>query len=108
MATVIIVEGKHDRERLLEVIRADIAIVCTFGIPTQTRLSELNQQSEDADQVFIFTDNDRAGKRIRGILRDEFPAAIHLHTKTEYGGVEKTPHEYLHQLLSKHDLTADM
>jgi len=71
MATVIIVEGKHDRERLLEVIRADIAIVCTFGIPTQARLNELNQQSEDADQVFIFTDNDRAGKRIRGILRDE-------------------------------------
>ena len=44
------------------------------------------------------------GRRIRGILSEEFPDAIHLHTKKEYGGVEKTPEEYLQELLEKNEL----
>ncbi|MCY0875038.1 MAG: DNA primase [Firmicutes bacterium] len=108
METVIIVEGKNDRERLLPHLHPDTHVLCTFGIPRHDRLLEIVKQAQDANFVYIFTDNDRVGRRIRRMLSDEFPDAIHLHTKSEYGGVEKTPSEYLAQILEKHELLSDM
>lgn len=103
MSAVMIVEGKHDKERLQKLLPPDFIILCTFGIPTEERLQWLKTTSTDAD-VYIFTDSDLVGRRIRGILSEEFPDAIHLHTKKEYGGVEKTPEEYLQELLEKNEL----
>lgn len=103
MGTVIIVEGKRDRDRLRPLVSEGVGIVCTFGIPTPDRLRDIARQVGTAE-VAIFTDNDMAGRRIRGILRDEFPDALHLHTKAEYGGVERTPVEYLQQILQRHEL----
>jgi toprim domain protein len=103
--TVIIVEGKRDRERLQPLVNKGVHIVCTFGIPTPDRLQDIARLAEAAE-VAIFTDNDKVGKRIRGMLRDEFPDALHLHTKAEYGGVESTPVEHLLQILERHELAA--
>ena len=101
--TVLIVEGKNDRMRLLPLVGEHVRIVCTYGIPAHARLMELVRDIGTSD-VFVFTDNDDAGRRIRRILREEFPDAVHVHTKAEYGGVEKTPVEYLLQILEKHEL----
>ncbi len=100
---VIIVEGKNDQSRIQDLVRSDVKILCTFGIPNHTKVTQLVDSIRDA-QVVIFTDNDHVGKRIRAILGEEFPDALHLRTKSEYGGVEKTPFEYLTQLLIKHEL----
>lgn len=51
--------------------------------------------------VYIFTDNDSSGKKIRGILRDTFPDAEQIYTRRGYAGVEGTPDEYLIQQLEK-------
>ncbi|KUO96869.1 hypothetical protein [Ferroacidibacillus organovorans] len=103
MRTVIIVEGKKDRKRILPLLRDDIDVLCTYGIPTHQRVMEIRARVID-DELFVFTDSDDVGKRIRGMLADEFPDAIHLHTKREYDGVEHTPTEFLLQLFEKHEI----
>jgi toprim domain protein len=56
------------------------------------------------DDVLIFTDNDKSGRKIRFLLAELFPDAVHLYTKRGYAGVEGTPDEYLLEQLDKHGL----
>ncbi|AJY75741.1 toprim domain-containing protein [Paenibacillus beijingensis] len=100
MEAAIIVEGKNDRSRLRLVLGEEIAIYCTYGTPGTQQLETLRKQVGDR-QVYVFTDNDSSGKRIRGILRDLFPDAEHIYTRKGYPGVEKTPPEYLIEQLEK-------
>lgn len=98
-----IVEGKHDKERLQKLLPSGFMILCTYGIPTEDRLQQFREICADLE-VYIFTDSDLVGRRIRGILSEEFPDAIHLHTKKEYGEVENTPEDYLQEILEKNEL----
>ncbi|REE92879.1 toprim domain protein [Paenibacillus taihuensis] len=100
MDIAIIVEGKNDRSRLRRVLNDDVDIFCTMGTPGTTQLEKLRRQVGDR-QAYIFTDNDASGKRIRGMLRDTFPDAEHIHTRRGYPGVEKTPEDYLIEQLEK-------
>lgn len=100
---VILVEGKHDKEHLQKLLPPDVMILCTFGLPTEERMAWIKEQVSEAE-VYIFTDNDAMGRRIRGILSEQFPDAVHLHTRREYGGVEKTPEEFLREVLLHHEL----
>lgn len=103
MSSVLIVEGKHDKERLQKLLPTEVTILCTYGIPTDERLQWIKESAMDSE-VFIFTDSDFVGKRIRGMLGEEFPDAVHLHTKKEYKEVENTPEEYLQEILEKNEL----
>jgi len=105
MDIAIIVEGKNDRSKLRRVLSEDVPIYCTFGTPGTRQLERLRQEVGDR-QVFLFSDNDSSGKRIRGILRDLFPDAEHIYTRRGYLGVENTPEEYLIQQLEKAGLEA--
>lgn len=100
MSYAIIVEGKNDRSRLRLLLDDSVLILCTFGTPGTERLEELKKEAEDRD-VFLFTDNDASGKKIRGLLRDAFPDAEQIYTRKGYAGVEGTPEEYLIQQLEK-------
>jgi toprim domain protein len=100
MSIAIIVEGKNDKSRLKRIVSRDILILCTFGTPGTDTLEQLKKQA-GSRQVFLFTDNDSSGKRIRGILRDVFPDAEQIYTRKGYAGVEGTPEEYLIQQLEK-------
>lgn len=98
---IIIVEGKNDRIRIRELLGDDeITILCTYGTPGTERLEQLKAEVEDR-QVYIFTDNDRSGAKIRAALRDAFPDAEHIYTYKGYAGVEGTPNEYLLERLEK-------
>jgi len=101
MKLAIIVEGKNDRSKLeavLDLTRVDI--YCTFGTPGTERLEQLKDEIGDR-MVYIFTDNDVPGKKIRGLLRDAFPDAEHIHTNKGFAGVEGTPEEYILERLEK-------
>ncbi len=100
MDIAIIVEGKNDRSRLRRLLTEDVDILCTFGTPGALQVDKLAKQVGQRD-VYIFTDNDASGSRIRGILRDVFPDAEHIYTRRGYPGVEGTPVEYLVQQLEK-------
>ncbi|MFD2117734.1 toprim domain-containing protein [Paenibacillus yanchengensis] len=103
MDNVIIVEGKNDRSKLRKLLHTDIDILCTYGTPGEDQLALLRKQAANK-HVYIFTDNDASGKRIRGMLRDLFPDAVHLYTRRGYPGVEKTPLDYLVIQLEKAEL----
>ncbi|MCR2806180.1 toprim domain-containing protein [Paenibacillus soyae] len=105
MEYAIVVEGKNDRSRLRRVLDGGVDIYCTFGTPGTDQLEKLRHAVGDR-QVFIFTDNDSSGKRIRGMLRDLFPDAEHIYTRRGYAGVENTPEDYLIQQLEKAGLDA--
>ncbi|ADG05107.1 Small primase-like protein protein (Toprim domain)-like protein [Kyrpidia tusciae DSM 2912] len=96
----ILVEGKHDRARLRRILPADVMILCTNGIPGHRRLMALQKQV-GRRQAVILTDNDPSGRRIRGLLSEVFPDALHVYTKAGYAGVEGTPLEYLERQLEK-------
>lgn len=97
---VILVEGQRDRERLRRIVPPAIPILATYGTPNPGRLEFLRQFARRR-RVVIFTDADRAGRRIRGMLGELFPDAVHLHTKPGFNGVENTPIEYLLERLRK-------
>nr|WP_275983959.1 DNA primase [Paenibacillus hamazuiensis] len=78
----------------------DVLILCTYGSLNTEKLEELKKRAGDRD-IFLFTDNDASGKKIRAILRDTFPDAEQIYTRRGYAGVEGTPDEYLVQQLEK-------
>ncbi|ODP29758.1 uncharacterized protein PTI45_00736 [Paenibacillus nuruki] len=96
----IIVEGKNDRSRLRRLLKEDVKIECTFGTLNALKSEKLRKQIGH-DEVYLFMDNDPAGKKIRGVLRDTFPDAVHIYTRRGYAGVEGTPDEYLVAQLEK-------
>jgi toprim domain protein len=100
LTAIIIVEGKNDRSRLRRLVDERIGIICTFGTPGTQRLEKL-KKTVGVLPVYIFTDNDAPGKKIRGILREAFSEAENVYTRGGYAGVEGTPEEYLIQQLEK-------
>ncbi|MBX6395039.1 MAG: ADP-ribosylglycohydrolase family protein [Alicyclobacillaceae bacterium] len=96
----ILVEGKHDRAQLRRLVPDDVLILCTNGIPSHEKLMTLRKQV-GSRQAVILTDHDPSGKRIRRLLAEVFPDALHVYTKAGYAGVEGTPLEYLEKQLEK-------
>lgn len=69
---VIIVEGKTDKEQLLRVLAEPVTIYCTYGSYSQEKGEQLLAQAESADEVYLFTDEDDSGKKLRASLSDDF------------------------------------
>ena len=103
MEIVIIVEGKRDKARLKRVLTENVLILCTLGTPGAEQLYLLQKQVGSLP-VYLFTDNDSSGKRIRYLLNEIFPEAEQIYTRRGYAGVEGTPEEYLIQQLEKANL----
>jgi toprim domain protein len=104
MPITMIVEGKNDRSRLRQFLKDDVQIICTYGTPGVERLNKIRRDVR-FPEVYIFTDNDSSGKKIRFLLSEFFVDATHIYTRRGYAGVEGTPDEYLLQQLDKHGLS---
>lgn len=102
---VIIVEGKRDRSRLRRLLYEDVLILCTYGTPGTKQIAELKRKVKDRS-VYLFTDNDASGQKIRYLLREAFPDAEQMYTRKGYAGVEGTPEEYIIRQLEKAGLDA--
>lgn len=101
MKPVIIVEGKNDRSKLAALLSPDaVDMYCTYGTPGERRLQQLKERVGERP-VYVWTDNDRPGAKIRALLGEAFPDAEHLYTSKGYAGVEGTPLEYLLERLVK-------
>ncbi|MEJ8546342.1 toprim domain-containing protein [Brevibacillus borstelensis] len=97
----IIVEGKTDRERLQKVLAETVLIVCTYGSYSAEKAAQLEEQLADEEEIYIFTDEDDSGKKLRAQLQEDFPHAVHLHTQTLYAQVAHTPLELLADILER-------
>ncbi|EMT50648.1 hypothetical protein I532_21310 [Brevibacillus borstelensis AK1] len=97
----IIVEGKTDRERLRKVLAEPVLIVCTYGSYSAEKAAHLEEQLEKEEEIYIFTDEDDSGKKLRSQLQEDFPNATHLHTQALYAQVAHTPLDVLANILER-------
>lgn len=74
---VIVVEGKHDRQRLEQVISA--TIIETGGASMNAEILPFLKAAAKSRGVIILTDPDGPGNRIRQWLADEIPEAKHAY-----------------------------
>ena len=103
---VIIVEGKTDKERILQVLNEPVRIVCTHGTLSYEGLEQLSL-SLDREDVYVLVDADKSGMRLRGQLRKELPNARHLFTRRMYREVARTPLEHLARILAEAHFEVD-
>jgi toprim domain protein len=98
---IIIVEGKTDKERLLKVLAEPVTIYCTNGTYSVDKAERLSAMLERVVEVYVFTDEDYSGKRLRAQLQEDFPHAVHLRTKKMFAQVANTPLEVLADILER-------
>jgi toprim domain protein len=97
----IVVEGKTDKKRLQEVIAEPVEIICTYGTLGEEKIEELIWPLQDEEEVYILTDADDSGNKLRNQLKRELPNARHLYTRRMYREVATTPQEHLVEILQK-------
>jgi toprim domain protein len=95
---VIVVEGKTDRKKLLQILDEDVEIVCTYGTLSDEKVEEIILPLQNRE-VYVLVDADESGNKLRKQLRRELPNARHLYTRKMYGEVATTPIEYLLKVL---------
>jgi len=98
---IIVVEGKTDKKVLLELLAEPVEIICTYGTLSDEKIEELIWPLQDLDEVYILTDADDSGNKLRGQLKQELPNARHLYTRKMYREVATTPTEHLVEILHK-------
>lgn len=95
---VLIVEGRTDKERLMEIIAEEMEIVCTRGTISHDLLEQWIELYTGAE-VIVLVDSDRSGEQLRKQLKRAFPNASHLYVDKKYREVATTPYENLAMLL---------
>ena len=98
MGKVIIVEGKTDKQRLLQLLDEPVKIACTYGTLGLDKLERLILEFGD-DEVCVLLDADHAGDKARRLFKQEFPNVRHLYTHRMYREVATTPLNVLAQIL---------
>lgn len=98
---IIIVEGKTDKKRLLDLLAEPVEIIITYGTLSDEKIEELIWPLQDEDDVYILTDADDSGNKLRSQLKRELPNARHLYTRKMYREVATTPIEHLVEILHK-------
>lgn len=97
----IVVEGKTDKKRLQTVLAEPVEIICTYGTLGEEKIEELIWPLQDEESVYILTDADESGNKLRNQLKRELPNARHLYTRRMYREVATTPLEHLVEILQK-------
>ncbi|RNC29613.1 MAG: Ribonuclease M5 [Candidatus Dichloromethanomonas elyunquensis] len=98
MKKAIIVEGKTDRQKLLQVLDEQVHIICTYGTMNDSNVEKILDE-ELYDEVYVMVDADEAGNRLRHSLKRLFPNFKHLYTKRMYREVASTPMEEICRIL---------
>ncbi|MET3683695.1 toprim domain protein [Alkalibacillus flavidus] len=100
LSRVLIVEGKQDRRKLQAVLEHDEAILCTFGTVSPFAIDEMIENYDLLDRdVYIFTDTDEPGKKLRKQLNHELSHAQNLYVDAKYRQVEDTPEHVIASVL---------
>lgn len=95
---VIIVEGKSDKEKILDLIDEPVEVICTNGTLDREWLEEREEHLSERE-IYILVDADDAGIKLRKELTRALPNARHLYTRKMYREVASTPIDYLVKML---------
>ncbi|SEQ28684.1 toprim domain-containing protein [Piscibacillus halophilus] len=98
---VLIVEGKQDRKKIQKILDdEDVFILCTFGTLGIDALEHLVDDYHLFDRdVYIFTDTDEPGEKLRKMLNRELSHARNIYIDKKYREVEDTPEPVLASIL---------
>lgn len=99
MKKVIIVEGKSDKERLLQILNEPVEIICTNGTLSTERLERWITDFKE-DDVYVLVDADDSGEKIRKQINREFASVHSLYTRKEYREIASTPVVHLTNILA--------
>lgn len=84
----IIVEGEHDKHKILTYIDADVLVCGGFQIFKDKEMQNLIKKISQKKGAIIFTDSDRAGFIIRNFIKNVAPEVMHAYIP-EIKGKEK-------------------
>ncbi|MEH7109199.1 MULTISPECIES: toprim domain-containing protein [Bacillaceae] len=95
---VLIVEGKSDKNKVKNIVKEPVDIICTNGTISHTKLDEWIDILEDKE-IYILVDADEAGEKLRKLFKREFPHAEHLYIDRMYREVATAPVHHLAAVL---------
>ncbi|HLR59766.1 MAG TPA: toprim domain-containing protein [Pseudogracilibacillus sp.] len=97
---IIIVEGKTDKQQIKSLFSEEVIILSTQGTFAIERFDYLLEEYQlDDHDVYVFVDEDEAGKKLRKELKRELPQATQIYTDPNYKEVAETPKDILAQIL---------
>lgn len=96
---VIVVEGKHDADKIKQVV--DAMVLITSGTHFSTIFLDQLESLAQHKSIIVFTDNDTPGKMIRSAISKRIPSVKHarIHDKQKIVGVEHASLEQIHDAL---------
>ncbi|WP_226669395.1 toprim domain-containing protein [Metabacillus litoralis] len=103
---VLIVEGKSDKKKVLNVLNEPIEIICTNGTISLSKMDELIDELLLKD-VYILVDADDAGDRLRKQFKREFPEASHIYIDRTYREVATAPDHHVASVLLSANIDVD-
>lgn len=80
---VIIVEGRDDTKRLIEVFGPQVKTIETNGSALSRSVMSDIEHAADQYGVIVFTDPDYQGDRVRRLISDRLPQAKHAYLQAE-------------------------
>ncbi|MFS0780290.1 toprim domain-containing protein [Bacillus sp. 1P06AnD] len=95
---VLIVEGSSDRKKVKEILNEDIEVLCTNGTISYQKMDAFVEELYDKD-VYILTDSDESGEKLRKQFKREFPCAQHLYIDRAYREVAAAPYHHIATVL---------
>ena len=87
----IIVEGEHDKKKLLSFLDAEILVTGGFQIFKDSEMKNLIKLLTEKNGVVILTDSDRAGFIIRNHLKNIAPNVLHAYIPEIKGKERRKP-----------------
>ena len=103
---VLIVEGKSDKKKVLNVLNESIEIICTNGTISLSKMDELIDELLLKD-VYILVDSDDAGDRLRKQFKREFPESSHIYIDRTYREVATAPDHHVASVLLSANIDVD-
>lgn len=87
----IIVEGEHDKHKILTYFDADVLVTGGFQIFKDKEMQKLIKTLSEKNGVVIFTDSDRAGFIIRNFIKSVAPDVLHAYIPEVKGKEKRKP-----------------
>ena len=87
----IIVEGEHDKHKILTYFDADVLVTGGFQIFKDKEMQKLIKTLSQKNGVVIFTDSDRAGFIIRNFIKSVAPGVLHAYIPEIKGKEKRKP-----------------
>ena len=104
----LIVEGEHDKHKLLSFLDADVVVTGGFQIFKNKEMQSLIRKLAEKNGVIILTDSDRAGFIIRNFIKNVAPNVLHAYVPEIKGKERRKPKPGAEGLLGVEGIEKDI